>query len=159
MILTGSSNFGHSICCKPDYTGGNCKTNDIVTCGPPSIEANPKSSKFVDVLNDGNRNYQMFAFCPALKPERCGMNSTDNGMTIYATLNEKMVKAPDLRYREGSPAVRRHDACFYLIKTDIDSILEEEETSNNRRLQIKTSLPPIDDDKVEGQDPTTYKPT
>ena len=158
MLLTGSSNFGHSICCKPDYTGNNCNSNEVLTCGPPSIEANPDNSKYSQVLNDDNRNYQMFAFCPALKPERCGMNSTDNGMTIYATQDERVVVAPDLRYREGPPAVRRHDACFYLIHTDINTIQEDENTSNSRRLQSLGKAAPPPNDMDMGQDPTTYKP-
>lgn len=86
MILTGSSNFGHSICCKPEYKGKNCVSDDQITCGPPSIVPDDADSDYKDILND-NRNYQMFAFCPALKPQRCGMNTTDTGMTIFATID------------------------------------------------------------------------
>jgi len=33
LLVTGSSNFGHGVCCKPGYTGEHCETSDSAhTC-------------------------------------------------------------------------------------------------------------------------------
>jgi hypothetical protein len=35
ISTTGSSNKGHGICCKPDYTGDHCDTNEKYICSEP----------------------------------------------------------------------------------------------------------------------------
>ena len=36
--VTGSSNFGHGVCCKPDYEGQHCGPNDSKhTCSQPVL--------------------------------------------------------------------------------------------------------------------------
>lgn len=88
MILTGSSNFGHSICCKPDYHEGLCQTSGDLICGPPSKYEEGYEGSYSEVLNDDMTNYQMFAFCPAVNPNRCGLNDTNPNMHVYGTSEE-----------------------------------------------------------------------
>ena len=37
MQVTGSSNFGHGICCKPESTHENCVSNGYQTCSQPVL--------------------------------------------------------------------------------------------------------------------------
>jgi len=37
--ITGSSNAGHAICCKPDYKEGLCDSNNNPICSLPSLGA------------------------------------------------------------------------------------------------------------------------
>lgn len=61
---TQSSNMGNAICCRPGYTEGLCNPNDAKhTCGMPSYDTDA-NSKYKQVLSEGSRNYQMYAFCP-----------------------------------------------------------------------------------------------
>jgi len=72
---TGSSNYGHAICCKPDYFGGDCNNDGPLTCSQPSF-ALETSSDYMNVLTNGVFNYQMFAFVPKINPYMCGIKST-----------------------------------------------------------------------------------
>ena len=62
---TGSSNVAHGVCCKPDYTGEHCNSDNDHECSAPSF-IEDTSSKWADVLTLQNRNMQMFAFCPGI---------------------------------------------------------------------------------------------
>jgi hypothetical protein len=138
MILTGSSNYGHSVCCKPDNFQNPCLSNDELICGPPSMVEKGYDGKYSDIMtpdkNNENhlRNPLMYAFCPALKPKNCGFNDTKT--KIYATSDLMFVSADNIKYQEGPPGTRRHDVCFYEINTDIDELNSEYE-ARGRRVQ------------------------
>ena len=51
LAVTGSSNPGHGICCKPGYEGPNCMTNEQTTCSQPVFET--ADSLFTDITTDG----------------------------------------------------------------------------------------------------------
>lgn len=53
--VTGSSNFGHGVCCKPDYTGEHCNSDIEHRCSQPVTRTDTKK-EFVNILTD-NKNY------------------------------------------------------------------------------------------------------
>ena len=123
MLVTGSSNFAHGVCCKESFTGQYCNEDDDHVCGPPSYVSDTSSSKY-SALN-GNRNYQMFAFCPGISHKDCGVSDSESkDMHLYAKRNTSVVSSTDIRYREGNPSYRQHDFCFYEITIDINEHLE-----------------------------------
>jgi len=71
LAITGSSNPGHGICCKPGFEGENCVTNEQTTCSQPVFESDPESV-FTDILTE-TLNHQMFAFCPMVSHRTCGV--------------------------------------------------------------------------------------
>ena len=73
---TKSSNTGYAICCKNDATTGLCG-DDKHTCSMPSYDTDTQS-KYKNVLTNGNRNYQMFAYCPMISQRACGISNADD---------------------------------------------------------------------------------
>lgn len=82
---TRSSNAANAFCCKPDYNEGYCKSgtthyydpNDEEDQGFTTVCSMPSQgggSLFNDVLT-GNRNHQMYAFCPLINQKKCGIKS------------------------------------------------------------------------------------
>ena len=65
MKVTGSSNFGHGVCCKPDYNGEHCNNDSDHECPEPA-KITDASSPLKDVLGSGELNYRMVAFCPGI---------------------------------------------------------------------------------------------
>ena len=60
----------------------------------------------------------MFAFCPTLNREICGLPTAENNydMTILAEGQKKSVESLSMRYiSTGSQTEREFDACYYLI--------------------------------------------
>ena len=53
--LTGSSNYGHALCCKPDYTGGYCNSDGPLTCSQPSFAFDTQPD-YMNVLTNGMFN-------------------------------------------------------------------------------------------------------
>ena len=86
MQTTGSSNLAHGICCKMDYEGDNCVSDETHDCSAPS-EITDKSSKYAPILSPGKMNYQMFAFNPIVNHELCGLSndSSNRNMTLTVT--------------------------------------------------------------------------
>ena len=93
-------------CCKQDYNEGYCKDGSEhgfgrssieMVCSPPSFG---NGGKFAPVLSPGNRNYQMFAYCPTINQQRCGFpNGTlSKEMQLLAGLDKSIVKASELKY-------------------------------------------------------------
>lgn len=73
ILVTGSSNYGHAICCKPDYFGEDCNSDGRFTCSEPAFALDTKS-KYKDILTDGMLNHQMFAFMPKTNAYLCGIS-------------------------------------------------------------------------------------
>ena len=76
LYHTGTGVAGAAFCCKQDYNEEYCKNgathlhkgedHKITTvCSPPSFVPNSAGSPYSPVLT-GDRNYQFFAFCPAV---------------------------------------------------------------------------------------------
>lgn len=119
MMVSGSSNRGHGICCKPDFNGEHCSPSDENhDCSMPAEITDP-DSEYVHILSPGHLNYQMFAFNPTVNQRECGIADSDsNDMTLVATAEKKVLSTDQLKYREGRPDYRQYDACFYLIKPE-----------------------------------------
>ena len=63
MRVTGSSNRGHGLCCKPDYNGEHCGPSDQNhDCSQPA--ENYDESDSYNSIATSNLNFQMFAFNP-----------------------------------------------------------------------------------------------
>jgi len=52
--VTKSSNFGHAVCCKPDYTGLHCNSNGEHRCSQP-VSKSDTIKEFMNILTD-NKN-------------------------------------------------------------------------------------------------------
>ena len=117
MAVTGSSNRAHGVCCKPDSTDFHCNDNPEHVCSPPSFDTS--SSDFANVLDSNGRNHQLFAFCPQTTRSFCGISSEseNSNMRLNATLSKKTLTG-DLQYKQGRPAQRRHESCYYEIQID-----------------------------------------
>lgn len=109
---TKTSDPGGAFCCKPDSTDGYCQhgaihdhegESEITTvCSPPSLGA---TSKYTNVLTN-NRNHQMFAFCPTINHEKCGIPSDTAGSTdmgLKAGLSKIHVQSSDMLYKKPNP--------------------------------------------------------
>lgn len=153
---TGSSNPGNAFCCKPDSNTGYCESgashkyaaaagaeDEITTiCSQPSVGA---SDKFADILT-GYRNLQMFAFCPDISPQKCGIQNAegreDANMSLLAGLDKTMVRSKEMRYlqpsREDPDGAREYDACHYEIA--FDKSLLATHTPKYIHLQIATKI-------------------
>lgn len=66
-------------------------------------------------------NHQMFAFCPMVNQQSCGVSddAEARNMTLIATEEQAVVSSTDMRYRLGRPEYRQFDACYYLIQADL----------------------------------------
>ena len=137
-------------CCKQDYNEGYCKEGEThgddaakveMLCSPSSFGP---SGQFTDVLT-ANRNYQMFAYCPQIDREKCGIpgggSSTD--MRLKASTEKSEVRATKLRYLQqgrnkelgrgvGSEEAE-YDACYYELVMD-DALREK---WNPTKLNVK----------------------
>ena len=70
-----------------------------MVCSPPSHADNP-SGKYADVFT-GNRNYQLFAYCPQINVKRCGIAtgySDEYDFTLKAGKDKLKVDAKDMKY-------------------------------------------------------------
>lgn len=72
--VTGSSNFGHGVCCKPDYMGLHCNSDSDHRCSQP-VDERDTSPEYLPILTDG-KNHQMFAFLPKTNPKMCGISTS-----------------------------------------------------------------------------------
>ena len=91
----------------------------------PSYEINPLDSRYKRVLTNQSRNYQMFAYCPALSRQHCGISGAgadDKDMRLYATEYTQTVYSKQMRYvqgpniqvsKNGSKKAREYDFCHY----------------------------------------------
>ena len=84
--VTGSSNIGHGVCCKPDYTGDHCNSDADHECSQPA-KITDANSPLKDILRTGDLNYKMFAYCPGTNQKICGISddTTSHDMTLYAS--------------------------------------------------------------------------
>lgn len=111
-----SGNWGDGICCKNGATSGACfvdESNDM-HCSPPSID---DGGKYKDVMTQGNRNYQLFAFCPGIDQKRCGISDKagHREFELHASEGQQSVGTSEMRYRDGGSESREYDACHYMI--------------------------------------------
>ena len=72
VLATGSSNYGHGICCKPNYSEGICHEESSHICSQP-VSYQETSSEFKNILTDGKENHQLFAFLPKPSFHKCGI--------------------------------------------------------------------------------------
>jgi len=72
----------------------------------------------------------MYAFCPMVNHEKCGIADTDNhlstDMGLKANLEKRHVSSTEMRYRPPSITnpIREYDSCYYEITID-ESVLEK----------------------------------
>ena len=74
MQVTGSSNLGHGLCCKPDYTGEHCHSDGDHECSEPAIITDV-DSKYGHVVDEHFLNYQMFAWNTLANQASCGISN------------------------------------------------------------------------------------
>lgn len=145
--LTGSSNPGNAFCCKPDSNEGYCKQGgvhsykgkeeDITTvCSQPSTGA---SGDFKSILT-GNRNHQLFAFCPSINHQKCGVKSNtglSTDMALKAGLSKKHVETTEMRYKkpDAKDPSREYDACYYEITLDVSTLADY----NPKKLHLEVT--------------------
>ena len=110
-----TSKGGQVICCKSDYNEGYCKDGNVIAdagqqpitmvCSPPSFVADPASSSstYKNVIT-GNRNHQMFAYCPQISRPKCGIKDDitetyeKHEYHLRAGRDKKTVSATELKY-------------------------------------------------------------
>ena len=111
--ITGSSNRGHGVCCKPNFKGTHCGPSDTQhTCSEPTEPEDDQSKE----IATGGLNYQLFAFCPMVSQATCGISdSSSYDMSMHAVRQIKTLSTDQLKYREGRPEYRHYDACYYEI--------------------------------------------
>jgi hypothetical protein len=66
IAVTGSSNWGHGVCCKPDFNGEHCNSDADHECSEPAKVTDVTNSPVKDILRSGSLNYKMFAYCPGI---------------------------------------------------------------------------------------------
>ena len=92
----------------------------------PSHETSPDQSPYKDVLSEGNRNFQMFAYCPKVSQISCGISkSFDTDTSLFATDNELVVYSKEMKYRKGDTSTRQYDFCNYKLSRDLNTIDDE----------------------------------
>lgn len=93
-------------------------------CSEKSVGA---TDKFKNILTNG-RNHQMFAFCPSVNHNKCGVksgNSLSTNMGLKAGLESKSVSSNEMRYikRSKDNLEGEYDACYYELSLD-ESLLD-----------------------------------
>ena len=111
--LTQRANQGIGICCKLNATEGPCAPNNKEgTCSMKADDKEPTLYK--DVLSAGNRNYQMFAFCPTINQNHCGIgDSNQTDFVLKANSSVQTLQTSSLKYMLGDQFTREYDACHY----------------------------------------------
>lgn len=93
--ITGSSNFGHAVCCKPEYNGDMCHDDQTLVCSEPAKDDSGSQSWMASSSIESaiaHLNYLFFAFCPMVTRKNCGIDdSLSNNMTLVAGLNDSFV--------------------------------------------------------------------
>ena len=93
-------------------------------CSENSVGA---TDKFKNILTNG-RNHQLFAFCPAVNHNKCGIqsgSSTSTNMGLKAGLETQHVNSNEMRYfkRSRENGAGEYDACYYELSLD-ESVLD-----------------------------------
>ena len=147
VAVTGSSNFGHGICCKPGYDGEHCNNNGDHACSQP-VAAKDTADEFKDILTDG-KNHQMFAFLPKTSPKMCGISrdlteDVEGSMRLDAEFTKQtisLLKGNSLQYVVGRPEVRAYDSCYYEIGSKIENVsTAEDKTEESSKANLKIVL-------------------
>jgi len=141
LQVTGSSNRGHGVCCKPGFTGQHCNDDGAHVCSQPA-SAQDTSAPYNNVLTNGF-NHQLFAYCPRTNAKTCGISSSTTGAEgsmVLAASNKtqtiSLIGDQQIRYNDGPPSVRRFDSCFYEIA---GSQAEGEQENMRIYLQVTKS--------------------
>lgn len=135
-----SPNIGNGVCCKPDSTQGHCQPDNAEhTCSMKSFD-DSGSSTYKDVLSSSSKNFQMFAFCPTLNMQSCGLSESSNyDMTLRAGTDKQSVSSNQMRYVTGvTQDKRQYDACYYVL-TAADGV-ETEGQDLTFQLSKKTDV-------------------
>lgn len=75
--------------------------------------------------SSNRKNYQMFAYCPMVSHDNCGVNGNggSNDMNLLANKEMSQVSSTSMKYREGKPSYREYDSCYYEITSeDLDTL-------------------------------------
>lgn len=161
ISVTGSSNFGHGVCCKPGFSGEHCNNDGDHTCSQP-VAAKETTEEFENVLTNG-KNHQMFAFLPKTSPKMCGISSAqsedvEGQMKIEASFEKQTISLVGdnaLQFAEGRPDVRSYDSCYYEIASKIDNQSPDDENSQKQNLKLIINLTKLKNMNVfvyEGKD-------
>lgn len=153
LYHTGSGVAGNAFCCKQDYNGEYCKNGATHTnkgeehaittvCSPPSFVPSAGGSPYSPVLT-GDRNYQFFAFCPAVDQNKCGVPGVKTELDHHLKVGteKKQVNAKDIHFKPQSfqdrvgPKDAEYDACHFEVSMD-ESILSE---WNPKNLHFKVT--------------------
>ena len=128
---TGSSDRGNAFCCKPGSTHPYCTSGSVhshegeegieTLCSPQSKGA--VNADFEKVLTSQSRNHQLFAFCPAISHQRCGIASTtgtSTDMTLKAGTDKQTVYSNTMKYKKpnAEDTSSSYDACYYEVTLD-----------------------------------------
>lgn len=87
----------------------------------------------------------MFAFCPTITHQKCGVQSSSGlstDMGLKAGIDALHVKASDLRYKKATPAdpSREYDSCYYEVTLD-ESVLNKYDPKNiHVRISTKKDM-------------------
>ena len=130
------------MCCKPDYYGEYCATDEYYACSQP-VNGKDSHKNFTNILTKDvfltngviqKENHQMFAFCPQTKEATCG---ADN-FTLVAAV-EKKNHSVSLLFRKGKPSYRRYESCYYQIRSTNSNfdLNEIKNVGDGVRLYIK----------------------
>jgi hypothetical protein len=85
ILITGSSNRGHGICCKPDYKGNHCNSDGTNWCSLPAEgTSNPAGHKSIITASTG-LNHQMFAFNTIINQKQCGISNDQDSLNMTLT--------------------------------------------------------------------------
>ena len=134
---------GVGFCCAPDSTADVCTSGKVLGEGPSQIEMlcspesylspeNLQASPYNQVVT-GDRNHQMFAYCPNINQKICGVTdgTVIGGIELRAEPDRVgRVDTSDLVYlKQGFDFVHNvgigseeaeYDACYYLINMMYD---------------------------------------
>ena len=117
-----TANTGLGVCCKPDSTDVECDASSPDTnryCGERAFDDRSDSPN-KQILTEGKRNHQAFAFCPMTSRQICGIGEGSDGldMSLMAAEEHRAVLSTEIKYIEGNSEVRQYDACYYEISID-----------------------------------------
>ena len=142
ITVTGSSNPGHAVCCKPDYVGKDCETKDDTVCSQPAYKDNT-ADKYKSILT-GSGNQQLFAFCPKTTAALCGVGSSTkeddpNSLILIAGDKAKTITLDQannnaLQYKDGGSVTGRFHSCFYEIR--VDKNLKDDKVRHSIQLKV-----------------------
>jgi hypothetical protein len=83
----------------------------------------------------------MFAYCPLINQDTCGISQdgSNGDMVIKATEARQTISTDKMRYRIGSPSYRKSDSCYYSIQSVDDTELKGIKSVIGLRIFMKVT--------------------